>query len=105
MLLREITQNKADRNIAIFFGIFGKGTRERCLFLFFHLTIVYHGFYILNLKRKYTEVKVLLRKRYFCPYDTMVKIPCSVFSESWKISKSLLVTISKVTMKLHNVVI
>ena len=33
----------------------------------------------------------------------MVKIPCSVISESWKISKSLLVIISKVTMKLHNV--
>ena len=44
-----------------------------------------------------------MRKRYFCPYDTMVKIPCSVISESWKFSKSLLVTISKVTMKLHNV--
>ena len=26
------------------FAIFGKSTRERCLFLFFHLTIVYHGF-------------------------------------------------------------
>ena len=32
----------------------------------------------------------------------MVKFPCSVISESWKISKSLLVTITKVTMKLHN---
>ena len=44
-----------------------------------------------------------IAKMYFCPYDTMVKIPCSVSSESWKISKSLLVTMSKVTMKLHNV--
>ena len=55
------------------FAIFGKSTRGRCLFLFFHLTIVYQGFYILNLKRKYTEEKILLRKRYFCPYDAMVK--------------------------------
>ena len=36
------------------FASFGKSTRERCLFLFFHLTIVYLGLYILNLKRTYT---------------------------------------------------
>ena len=36
------------------FAIFEKSTRERCLFLFFHLTTVYQGFYICNLKRKYT---------------------------------------------------
>ena len=40
---------------------------------------------------------------YFCPYETMVKLPCSVISESWKSSKLLLVTITKVAMKLHNV--
>ena len=33
----------------------------------------------------------------------MVKVQCSVISESWKFSKSLLVTLSKITMKLHNV--
>ena len=107
VLLREITQNKTDMNISNFSVLLlflekvpGKGA----FFVFFHLTIVYQGFYIWNLKRKYTIIsKILLRKRYFCPYDTMVKIPCSVISESVKISKSLLVTISKVTMKLHNV--
>ena len=46
---------------------------------------------------------MLWRKRYFSPYEAMVKFPCSVISEIWKISKSLLVTLSKVTMKLHNV--
>ena len=51
----------------------------------------------------YLSEKILLPKRYFCPYYTMVKIPCSVISGSVKISKSLLVTISKVTMKLRNV--
>ena len=33
----------------------------------------------------------------------MVKVPCSIILESWKISKSLLVTMRKVTMKRHNV--
>ena len=47
--------------------------------------------------------KILLRKWYICPYENMVKVPCSVISESLKVSKSLLVTISKVIMKLHNV--
>ena len=61
------------------------------------------GILYLQFERSYTELKILLRKRYFCPYYTLVKIPCSVISGSVKISKSLLVTISKVTMKLHNV--
>ena len=47
--------------------------------------------------------KILLRKIYFCPYETLLKVPCSVISESWKISKFLSVTTTKVTMKLHNV--
>ena len=102
VLLREITQNTTDRNIANFSAICWKSTRIRCLFLFFRLTIVFHGFYIWNLNRKYT-LKILLQKRYFCPYETMAKVPCSVISESWKISKILLVTIAKVTMKFHNV--
>ena len=38
-----------------------------------------------------------MRKMYFCPYETMVKVPCSVISESWEISKFLLVTITNVT--------
>ena len=85
------------------FAIFWKSTRVRCRFLFFRLPIVFHRFYIRNLNRKYTLEKTLLRKRYFCPYEAMVKVSCSVISESRKISKSLLVTITKVTMKLHNV--
>ena len=83
VLLREITQNETDRNIANF-AIFGKSTWERCLFLFCHLTIVYQGFYIWNLKRKYTKVKILLRKRYFCPYDTMVKFHVLSFQKVGK---------------------
>ena len=47
--------------------------------------------------------KYYCEKRYFSPYEAMVKFPSSVISEIWKISKSLLVTISKFTMKLHNV--
>ena len=106
VLLREITQNKTDRNIAnlsVRLLFLEKSTRERCLFLFFRQIIVYQGFYIWSLNRKYTSEKVLLRKRYFFPHETMVKVPCLVISESWKISKSVLVTISKVTMKIHNV--
>ena len=74
-------------------------------FSFFPFDNCISGLGIVYLKfeeKIYTLVKILLRKKHFCPYDTMVKIPCSVISESWKISKSLLVTISKVTMKLHN---
>ena len=45
----------------------------------------------------------MIEKKRRLPLYAYVKVPCSVISESWKISKSLLVTISKVTMKLHNV--
>ena len=49
VLLREITQNKTDRNIAfsvlLLFFFFGKSTWVRCLFLFFRLTIVFQGLY------------------------------------------------------------
>ena len=55
-----------------------------CLFLFVHLTIVYQWFYIWNLKRKYTELKILLRKRYFCPYDTMGKFHVLSFQKVGK---------------------
>ena len=49
VLLREITQNTTDRNIANFSVLllfFEKSTRVRCLFLFFRLTIIFQGFYI-----------------------------------------------------------
>ena len=57
VLLREITQNKTDMNIANFrvLLLFMEKEPGKCaFFFFFHLTIVYQGFYIWNLKRKYT---------------------------------------------------
>ena len=61
------------------------------------------GILYLQFEKKICLRKIFLQKRYFCPYETMVKVPYSVISESGKISKSLSVTIAKVTMKLHNV--
>ena len=61
------------------------------------------GILYLQFEAKIYLDKNIIAKKVFCPYNTMVKIPCSVISGSVRISKSLLVTISKVTMKLHNV--
>ena len=54
-----------------------------------------------NIAIKIDQRYILLRSRHFFPYETMTKIPCSVSTGSWKISKSLLVAMSKVTMKLR----
>ena len=57
VFLREITKTKPVGLLQIlvfFYYFFGKSTWERCLFLVFHWIIVYQGFYIWNLKRKYT---------------------------------------------------
>ena len=63
----------------------------------------------IRINRQRIWIENILQKKYYwekgisAPRKTMVKCSSSVISESWKISKSLLVTISKVTMKLHNV--
>ena len=101
VLLREITQNKTDRNIANF-CYFWKKYQGKVPFSFLPFDNCISGISYLKFEEKIYLSKNIV-KRYFYPYDTTVKISCSVISESWKISKSLLVTISKVTMKLHNV--
>ena len=100
VLLRKITKNTTDRNIANFSVLLlilekvpGKGA-----FFFSSVWQLYirdfkFKIWIENkLKKNVIEEKVFLPLR-----DYMVKFPWSVISESWKISKSLLVTISKVT--------
>ena len=88
--------------ILVFFCFFEKSVRARCLFLFFRVSIVFQGVYMRNFNRKYTKEKCYCEKGISVPMR-LVKVSCSVISESWKISKSLLVTITKLTMKSHNV--
>ena len=72
IVLREITQNKTDRNIANFIGLllfFFKRTRARCLFLFFRLTIVFQGFYIWNLNRNILQKNIIAKKAFLSLWD------------------------------------
>ena len=48
----------------------------------FSLTIVFQGFYIWNLNRKYTSEKILLWKGHFCSYETTKS---SIFCHSRKL--------------------
>ena len=105
MLLRGIPQNTTDRNIANFSVLLlilkkvpGKGA-----FSFLSSVNCISGILYLKFEKKIYFRKNIIEKRYFWPYETMVKFPSSVIQENWTISKSLLVTILKVTMKLHNV--
>ena len=106
ILLRDITQNTTDRNIANFsvlLLILEKVPEKGAFFISSVWQLYIRDFIFKIWKENILRKKILLRKRYFCPYETMVKFSCSVILESWKISKSLLATLSKVTMKLHNV--
>ena len=74
---------------------------DRCLFIFFGLTIVFQGFYIWISVIKNTTCEEGISV-YMMPWQ--YSMFCQFRSSgSWKISKSLSVTISKVTTKLHNV--
>ena len=102
---REITQMLHLTGILKFqysFAIFIKGTRVRCLFLFCVLIIVFQGFYICILNRKYPPENILLWKWEFLPIWIYGESPCPVKAGSRKISKCLLVAISNVTTKLNN---
>ena len=102
VLLREITQIKTDRNIANF-CYFWKKYQGKVSFSFLPFDNCISGILYLKFEEKIYLGKNIIAKKVFLPLWRYGKIPCAVISESWKISKSFLVTISKVTMKLHNV--
>ena len=54
--------------------IFIKGSKGRCHFLLFILIMVFHGYYIWILSRKYLPEKILLHSGYFCLYKAMKKL-------------------------------
>ena len=104
VLLRDITQNTADRNIANFsvLLLILKKVPEQGAFFFSSVWQLYFWDFIFEI-----WIENILKTKYYwekgIPAPMMVEFPRSVISESWKIFKSLLVTISKDTIKLHNV--
>ena len=104
VLLIEITQIKNDRNIANCCYFWKKKKYEgKVPFSFLPFENCISGILYLKFEEKIYLGKNIIAKKVFLSLWHYGRIPCSVISESWKISKSLLVTISKVTMKLHNV--
>ena len=81
MLLRELTQNKTDRNIA-HVCYFWKKYEGKVPFSFLPFDNCISGILYLKYEEKMHVSKILLRKRYLTLFDTMVKIPCSVISEN-----------------------
>ena len=84
---RDNSKHKTDRNIANFCH-FWKKYQGKVPFSFLPFDNCISGILYLKFEEKTYLSKNIIAKRYFCPYDTMVRMPCSVISESWKISKS-----------------
>ena len=55
-----------------------------CLFSVLSSENCISGILYLQFKKNIKLRKNIIEKRYFCPYEAMVKVPCSVISESLK---------------------
>ena len=86
VLLREITQIKTDRNIANFCYIWKK-YQGKVSFSFLPFDNCISGILYLKFEEKIYLGKNIIAKKVFLPLWHYGKIPCSVISESWKISK------------------